>query len=79
MIYFDFLKFSFIQDFYNKVMCRVYSNISDTLRYNSVIKTSKMCSFLHLINTGANELSFSLLIISAIILSSNTRIFLSSC
>ena len=73
--YYNLFKFSFIWNFHNK-KCVVFILTSfGTLKYDCVIKAREMCSFLPLINnSGTTELSFSLLIISAIISSKTINI-----
>ena len=68
MIYCNLLKLSLIRNFYNK-KCVVLSLASfGTLKYDCVIKTIEMLIFLPPVNSlVTTELSFLLLIISAII------------
>ena len=76
MIYSNLLKLSFVWNFHNKKVCRIYLKSLGTLKYDWVIKTIEILSFLPLINNSVTTgLSLLLLIISAI-MSSNTIIIL---
>ena len=74
-------KFSFIWNFHKKCVALSLTSL-DTLKYDCVIKTIEMFNFLPLINNSVIiEVSFLLLIISAIISSKtiNTFFFYLGC